>query len=75
MGQEVADVDLRIRQTELTWHELHVVAAAGAATTPGTTAFADDVVDDVLAATAFPRCSPLQPQRCLIHYGDDILWC
>lgn len=74
MSQEVADVDAGVGQAQLSWDELHVVPTAGAAAPSAATALTYDVVDYILSATDLLWRAPFQPQRGLIHYGDDILW-
>ncbi len=74
MSQEVADVDAGVGQSQLTRDKLHVVSTAGAAAPPTATALTYDVVDNILSATALLWWAPLQPQRCLVHNGDDVLW-
>lgn len=74
MGQQVVDVDGRVSQSQLTWNKLHVVSTAGAATPAAATALTYDVVDNIFSATSLLWRAPLQPQRRLIHYGDDIFW-
>lgn len=74
VSQEVADVDSGVGQSQLTWDKLHVVSTAGAAAPPAATALTYDVVDHIFSAAALLWWTPLQSQRGLIHYGDDILW-
>ena len=74
VGQEVADVDAAVRQTQLTWDKLHIVSTAGAAPPPTATTLTYYVVDNIFSATALLGGAPLQPQRGLIHYGDHVLW-
>lgn len=74
VSQQVADVDASVGQSQLTRHKLHVVSAASAAAASAATALTYDVVDNVFPAAALLRGGPLQPQRGLIHYGDDVLW-
>ena len=50
MGQQVADVDARLRQAQLAWGKLHVVPTARARPTARPTALADDVVHQILPA-------------------------
>lgn len=71
VSQQVADVDAGVRQSQLTGDKLHVVPTAGAPAAPATAALADDVVDQVVPASALLRGAPLQPQRRLVHHGDD----
>lgn len=71
VSQQVADMDVGVRQSQLTGDKLHVVPAAGAPTTPATAALADDVVDQVVPASTLLRGAPFQPQRRLVHHGDD----
>lgn len=74
VSQEVTDVDWGVRQSQLTRDKLHVVSTAGAAPPPTATALTYDVVDNIFSSTTLVRWAPLQPQRGLIHYGDDVLW-
>lgn len=74
MSQQVADADAGVRQAELPRDKLDVVSAAGAAAPPAVAALTDDVVDDVLSASALQRRAPLQLHRRFIHHGDDPLW-
>lgn len=70
VGQQVADVDARLRQAQLARGELHVVPAARARPAAGAAALADDVVHQVLPAPRVPRRGPLQHQRGFVHAGD-----
>lgn len=74
VSQEVAYVDAGVGESQLTRDKLHVVPTAGAAATPTAAAFTYDVVDNVFSASTFLWGAPLQPQRGLIHNGNDILW-
>lgn len=73
VSKEVADVDTGVSQAQLTRNKLDIVSAPGAATPPAAAALTYDVVDHIFSATTLLRWVPLQPQRGLIHYGDDIL--
>lgn len=67
-------MDAGVGQSQLTWDKLNIVSTAGATTPPTATALTYDVVDNIFSATNFLWWAPLQPQRGLIHNGDDVLW-
>lgn len=73
VGQEVADVDARLRQAQLARRELHVVPAAGAGPPARAAALADDVINQILPAPRVPGRAPLQHQGSLVHARDDRL--
>ena len=74
MSQEVTDVDTGVGQSQLAWDKLYVVSTPGAAASSTATALTYDVVDHIFSATSLLWLAPLQPQRGLIDYGDDVLW-
>lgn len=64
-----------VGESQLTWDKLHVVTTAGAAAATAATTLTYDVVNYIFSATTLLWWTPLQYQRSLIYYGDDILWC
>ena len=60
MGQQVADVNARLGEAQLAGGVLHIVPATGAGAPARAAALADDVVDQVLAASRVPGRGPLE---------------
>ncbi len=73
VGQQVTYEDPGVCESQLAWNEPNVVPTTRAAPSAASAALADDVVDNVIATTSFPRRIPLQHQRSLVHTGDDVL--
>lgn len=74
VGQQVANVDPRFCQAQLTGQKLHVVATAGAATPTSAAALTDDVENHVLTSPRVPWRQPLQHHWGFVHTGDNGLW-
>lgn len=72
VGPQAADGDTALSQTQLLWHELHVVIASGAAPAVCPAFFTDDIVSHIIPPTILPWRVPLQNDGRLIDDGDDI---